>query len=294
METQHPLGLVEYTNDQYHAAPGISKSHLDVIAGKSPKHYWEKYINPKHEEPPKSLVFQKGQAMHTAILEPETMSERVIVGLPHDRRSKANQQAWAEYELEHAGKIILSREHLDDVERVVEAVWRSPEAAGLLTGGYAEQSIFAMMQVPDDEHETGLLLDHETGEVIEHLTKCQLDYVNWNRGYILDLKSSEDASPAGFAKSCANYRYPVQNAWYNDVLDASPFGYHPENWAFLVFEKEPPYAIGIHFLDEVDIARGRIAAHRDFKRIVQHRRANHWPDYGMSQKPLNLPSWTRL
>jgi hypothetical protein len=246
------------------------------------------------------------------------MKDRVIVGLPHDRRSKVNQQAWAEYELEHAGKIILSRDHLDDVERVVEAVWANADAAGLLTGGYAEQSIFAMMNVPSSAMDTtGLTIDNatglpidpmtgwlvspdgtfinaETGEVIQHLTKCQLDYVNWNRGYILDLKSSEDASETAFAKSCANYRYPVQNAWYNDVLDASPFGYHPPNWAFLVFEKEPPYALGIHFLDEVDIARGRIASERDFMRIAQHRHANYWPDYGMSRKPLHLPGWMKL
>lgn len=318
MQNEHPLGLVFMTNEQYHAAPGISKSHLDVIAKKSPKHYWEKYLNPDHEEPPKSAVFQLGQAIHTAVLEPETMTERVIVGLPHDRRSAANKQAWAEYELEHAGKVILSRDNFDHVKRVVDTIWKNPEARGLLTGGAAEQSFFAMMDVPSFgmetkgltiDHDTGLpidpmtgwlvspdgkFIDAETGEVIQYLTKCQTDYINWGAGYVLDLKSTEDASEEAFGKSCANYRYPVQNAWYNDVLDASPYGRHPEGWAFMAFEKEPPYAIGIHYLDDFDIARGRIAAQRDFMRIARHRHADHWPDYGMGTKPLKLPTWMKL
>lgn len=294
MQTEHPLGLVDMTNERYHASPGISKSHLDVIAKKSPKHYWEKYLNPDHEVEPKSAVFQFGQASHTAILEPETMDERVIVGLPHDRRSNANKQAWGEFELEHFGKIILTREQHDGVLRIVDNVWANPEAAGLLTGGKAEQSYFAMMDVIDPD-DGSVLIDNETGEIIQELVKCQTDYINWNAGYILDLKSTEDASEEGFGKSCANYRYPVQNAWYNDVLDASPYGRHPEAWAFLCFEKEPPFALGIYYLDDFDIARGRFAAQRDYKRIVECRRANHWPDYTVGgAKKLNLPRWMKL
>lgn len=290
MNVELPLGLVDMTNEQYHAAPGISKSHLDVIARKSPKHYWEKYINPDHEEDPKSQVFLIGKAMHTAILEPETMDERVIKGLPHDRRSSANKQAWAEYELEHAGKIILKQEDIDHVRRVVDAIWAHPVAAGLLTGGAPEQSFFAMMDVPDGEG--GVLIDHETGEIIQELTKCQTDY-RVRGSHIVDLKSTEDASEVGFGKSCANYRYPVQQAWYEDVLRAGG-DWQGESWAFLCFEKEPPYAIGIYFLDEFDVARGRVAAERDYKRIVECRRANHWPDYGEQIRKLQLPNWMKL
>ena len=67
-----------------------------------------------------------------------------------------------------------------------------------------------------------------------------------------------------------------------------------ENWAFLCFEKEPPYALGIYYLDEFDVARGRVAAERDYKRIVECRRANHWPDYGEQIRKLPLPNWMKL
>lgn len=294
MENEYPLGFVDMTNDQYHAAPGISKSHLDKIHFGSPKDYWHHYLNPNREPEEKSRVFLVGQAMHTAILEPETMAERVIVGLPHDRRSNANKQAWAEFELEHFSKIILTRAEMDDVERVVENVWAEPEIAGLLSGGVAEQSFFAMMPVPDGNG--GYLYDKETGEVIQELVKCQHDYRR--RGsHRIDLKSTEDASRPGFAKSCANYRYPVQQAWYTDVLEAG--GEDPEPFLFLCFEKKPPYNLGLYPIEEIDEAKGRVAAERDYNRIVMHKRANYWPSYFTSIKdsitnPLQMPGWMKL
>lgn len=295
MEITHPLGPVMMTNEQYHAGPGISKSHLDVIARQSPKHYWNHYLNPDREPEEVSKAKRFGQAAHTAILEPETMENRVIVGLPHDRRSNANKQAWAEFELEHAGKIIIAQSEMDDLRRIVDGVWSEPEIAGLLTGGVAEQSYFAMMQVPDGKG--GVLFDEETGEVIEELVKCQTDY-RVIGSHIIDLKSTEDASYDAFAKSCANFRYPVQNAWYVDVLDACEH-YNDEPFLFLAFEKEPPYAIALYQLEDVAVAAGRIAAERDFCRIVQHRRANYWPSYFRSIKdsitrPLSMPRWMKL
>lgn len=295
MDVEKLIGQVEMTNDQYHAAPGISKSHLDVIAQKSPKHYWHRYLNPNREPDEKSRAFLVGQAMHTAILEPETMEARVVVGLAHDRRSKVNQQAWAEFELEHWNQIILTRAEMDSVERVVENVWADSQIAGLLTGGVAEQSFFAMMPVPDGNG--GYLYDEETGEVIQELTKCQIDYRK--RGsHILDLKSTLDASKPAFAKSCANYRYPVQQSWYKDVLRAGN-DYLDEPFGFLCFEKDEPNVVALHFLDEFDEARGRIAHERDYNRIVTHRRANYWPTYFTSiadsvNNPLQMPGWMKL
>jgi len=145
-----------------------------------------------------------------------------------------------------------------------------PVAAGLLQGGKAEQSFYA--------------IDKETGELI----KCRTDYLAGD--IIVDVKTTDDASPAGFGKSAANYRYPLQVAWYHDVLDAA-FVEHPAHWVFLAVEKEPPYAIGLYFAQPEDIVRARPAGRRDFLRIVEHKRSGEWPDYGVEALPLQLPSW---
>lgn len=274
MSEDFPLGLVDMTNEQYHSAPGISKSHLDYIAGKSPAHYWHKYLNPNREPTLPTAAQQIGTAIHTAILEPELLDGSVVRGLDVDRRSNANKEAWAIFEHENAGKIILKAEDFDHVLRVRDAVHGHPVAAGLLTGGKAEQTYFAK--------------DEATGELI----KCRLDYFREDEGLIIDVKSTEDASPHGFAKSAANYRYDVQVAWYYRVLETL-YGWTPEAWVFLAFEKEPPYAIGVYFAQDHDIDRAREAADRDFQRIVEAKRSGAFPDYGVTPMPLELPGWVR-
>lgn len=268
----HPIGLVECTNDQYHRGPGISKSHLDSISGKSAKHYWQKYINPDRERTAPTPAMIIGSAIHSIILEPDLFPNEYVANPGIERRSNAGKAEYAAFEAEHKGKIILSDEDFQTCLAIRDAVHAHPLAAGLLTRGKAEQSFYA--------------IDQETGELI----KCRTDYLHDSGAMIVDVKSTEDASPDGFAKSAANFRYPVQTAWYHDVMD-SAFGEHPEHWVFMAVEKKPPYAIGLYFAQREDVARARLAARRDFMRIVEARRADHWPDYGTEALPLALPAW---
>lgn len=271
----HQTGLVQETNEQYHSGPGISKSHLDAINSASPRHYWHKYLNPDREPEEETPAKIMGSAVHSAILEPDDFKSAVVESPGFDRRTKAGKAEWEAFCSEHKGKIILSPDDFKTCLQIRDAVHRHPVASGLLVGGKAEQSFYA--------------IDRETGELI----KCRTDYLHDSGAMIVDVKTTDDASPNGFGKSSANYRYPVQTAWYYDVLDAA-YGEHPQDWVFLAVEKTPPYAIGIYFMEPDMVERGRIAARRDFLRIVQHRRSGEWPDYGMTPQPLALPSWSKL
>lgn len=268
--TPHPLGLVECSNETYHAGPGISKSHIDCIANASPRHYWHRYLNPDREpqEPTPAMVL--GSAIHSIVLEPDLFATGYVANPGIERRSNAGKAEYAAFEAENKGKIILSDDDYQSCLAVRDAVHMHPVAAGLLTGGKAEQSFYA--------------IDPEHGELI----KCRTDYLTGSM--IVDLKSTEDASPDGFGKSAANFRYPVQTAWYNDVMDAA-FGEHPEHWVFLAVEKKPPYAIGIYFAQPEAVQRARVAARRDLQRIVEAKRSGQFPDYGIEALPLSLPAW---
>lgn len=271
----HTVGLVVQTNEEYHSGPGISKSHLDAINGASPLHYWHKYLNPDREpeEPTPAKIL--GTAIHTAILEPDLVASTMIESPLFDRRTKVGKAEWEAFSAEHQGKIILSAEDYDSVIKIRDAVHRHPVAAGLLRGGRAEQSFYA--------------IEPETGELI----KCRTDYMHDSGAMIVDVKSTEDASPVEFGKSSANYRYTVQPAWYHRVLDAA-FGEHPQDWVFLAVEKKPPHAIGIYFVEPDQLERAHIAAQRDFEKIVACKRAGSWPDYGVEPRPLLLPGWSKL
>jgi PDDEXK-like domain of unknown function (DUF3799) len=271
----HPVGLVECTNDQYHSGPGISKSHLDAIATASPRHYWWKYLAPDRERQEPTAAMIMGTAVHSAILEPDLFTTEVIESPAFDRRTKVGKAEYEAFQQAHKGKIVLAPEDFAACLSIRDAVHAHPVASGLLRGGKAEQSFYAV--------------DRETGELI----KCRTDYLHDSGAMIVDVKTTEDASPSGFGKSAANFRYPIQTAWYNGVLDAA-FGEHPQAWVFLAVEKKPPYAVGIYFMDAETLARAEIAARRDFLRIVEHRRAGEWPDYGMQPMPLALPGWSKL
>lgn len=267
------LGLVEMTNDEYHAGPGISKSHLDVIAGKSPLHYWAKYIDPNRVREEPTAAMKLGTAIHAAVLEPDLLHKTCVADPGIDKRSNAGKAEWAAFKAEHAGKLILPDDDFQACLQVRDAVLRHPVARGLLSGGKAEQSFFA--------------IDSETGELV----KCRTDYLQDSGALVVDVKSTDDASPTGFAKSVANFRYHIQPPWYFDVLKTA-FGEAPANWVFLAVEKKPPYAIGAYFVHPTDVERAREVARRDLARIVECKRAGSFPDFAAEVLPLELPRWT--
>lgn len=271
----HPTGLVVMTNDEYHGSKGYSKSHLDVI-NKGDRHYWHRYLNPDREPEAPSAALIMGSAIHSAILEPDLFpSEYVMAPTGINRRTNDGKAAYAAFEKANAGKVVLDPDDYAMCLAVRDAVHKHPVASGLLQGGRAEQTVFA--------------IDPDTSELV----KCRMDYLHDSGGMIVDLKTTEDASPAGFGKSAANFRYPVQTAWYNDVLDAA-FGEHPPVWAFLAVEKKPPYCVGIYFTEDDQIIRARIAARRNLERILECKRTNVWQDYGYEPQPLLLPAWAKF
>lgn len=272
----HAVGLVLESNEAYHAGPGVSKSHLDAINSGCPRHYWQRYLNPDREPEQTTPAKIMGSALHTAILEPDLFPSEVIASPGFDRRTKNGKAEYEAFVTQHAGKIILDPDDYATCLAMRDAVYNHPVAGGLMRQpGKSEQSFYA--------------IDNETGELI----KCRHDRLLDSGAMSIDLKTTEDASPNGFGKSSANYRYPVQTAWYNRVLDTC-FGEHPAEWVFLAVEKSPPYVIGIYFVEPDLLARAEIAANRDFQRIIQHRRSGEWPDYGMQPMPLTLPAWAKL
>lgn len=262
-------GLVQMTNEEYHAAPGISKTHLDVISNKSPLHYRHYALHGSKTAPAKEF----GSAAHCVILEPNEFEHRYAVAPDVDRRTKIGKETYAAFLAENIGKDLIDAGEYEKCLYMRDAIHSHPHASGLLTGGLQEQTYFAS--------------DPETGELI----KCRFDYlIGGISGIAVDLKSAVDASEAGFGKSATKFRYDLQPAWYFDVLLAE-YGTRPEQFVWIAIEKEPPFAIGIYYATEEDIQAARVIARRDFMRILDHKRRDYWPDYGAEIKPLKLASW---
>jgi hypothetical protein len=246
---------------------------LDEIAAASPMHFWAKRLDPNRVRE-ENTAFDVGTAIHTAILEPDLLPEKVAAVPECDRRTKEGKAVAAAFELEHAGKVRLSHEDYQMVLAVRDAAYRHPVASGLLSRGHAEQSYFA------HDPETGALL------------KCRADYIYDDASMIIDLKSAVDASPAGFGRAAANFRYDLQASWYPDVVELAT-GERPPHFVWIALEKARPYAIGVYVATADQVKRARVLCRRNLLTLLEHERTQSWPDYGAVPQELQLPGWAR-
>lgn len=257
----HPAGTL--SNTAYHALDAVGKSDLDLIA-KSPAH-WKYAVR---EETP---AMRLGSAVHCAVLEPERFEQDYVTAPQCDKRTKAGKEAFAEFEAANSGKTVLS---LDDgmlCLRIAGSVREHPRVAEFLQQGQPEVS--ALWKDP------------------EFKVRCRARY-DWlqDAGVILDLKTTKDASPAKFARSCAAFRYHVQAAWYLDgYLQAT--GDLPMAFVFVAVEKTPPYAVALYEITADDLDYGRDLARRDLSRYATARELDVWQAYPEAVQPLSLPRW---
>jgi exodeoxyribonuclease VIII len=110
------------------------------------------------------------------------------------------------------------------------------------------------------------------------------------RGVIVDLKTTRDASPDGFAKSVAQYRYHVQAAFYSDGYRAA-FGEAPRGFVFIAVETEPPYLVAVYVASETMAQRGRIEYQTDLDTFRRCQDADTWPGYSDAPLTIDLPKW---
>jgi hypothetical protein len=60
------------SNEQYHADPAVSASHLHAIA-RSPYHYWSRYLDPNRKPVEPTAAMRLGSLVHCAVLEPDEL-----------------------------------------------------------------------------------------------------------------------------------------------------------------------------------------------------------------------------
>lgn len=95
---------------------------------------------------------------------------------------------------------------------------------------------------------------------------------------------------AAFAKSCANLRYHVQDAFYSEGY-CQAAGTWPRGFVFIAVEKTAPYAVACYTLDDVAKEKGRELYQQDLQTLQAAQAANAWPAYSDQIETLTLPAW---
>lgn len=244
----------------YFKADRMNNSALKLI-NKTPLHY-KQSLEQQREETRAMMI---GSAVHTAVLEPKTLLERYAVAPKCDKRTKEGKTVWSD--LEATGKILLSADDYQMIDAISQSVRSNATAAKLLSFGVAELTLFT--------------------DIDGVAAKARMDW--YRPGIIVDLKTTDDASPTGFSRSCATYGYAQQAAWYLDCCEAAEIDAH--TFIFIVVEKSAPYAVAIYELDAASLEFGRAQYHYALNKYKDCTAQNEWPGYSLNIQKLALPAW---
>ena len=258
----------EMTNAEYHAHKAISKSKLDA-ARKSGRHLQDMLYGPPRES---TSHFDMGTVLHASALPGEDADE-IAVRMPEGMK-KTTKEGKA-FVAEHQGKIILNPSDAYVVDQMMLSLREHPFSASLVNGelkGKAEQSFFCT------DKETGLEL------------KARPDFILDDCSLILDLKTTVDASPKGFQRSVANYRYFVQASHYLDVIEGAT-GTRPQAFLFIAVEKARPFSTAVYMADQAMIDLGKKQAREDLNNIAQWIADDKFPGYSERVEEISLPKW---
>jgi len=259
---------INMTSDDYHSHPAISNSNR-AAARQSGRHYFD-----QKEGPPRASTapFNLGTLLHATALPGENV-DQIAVRMPEGLK-KTTKEGKA-FISTNEGKIIVNAADAFAIDQMMLSMLEHPFSASLIKGdlpGKSEQSFFAV----DPETELEL--------------KCRPDFILDDYSWIIDLKSTLDASPKGFQRSLTNYRYFVQAAWYLDVVEMET-GRRPEAFVFVAVEKQRPFNVGVYCADEQMIQVGKQHAREDLMNIAKWKNTGVYPGYSNRAEMISLPKW---
>jgi hypothetical protein len=253
---------------EYHARADIGSGALKALL-RSPAHYQAEYINRVHvDEKP---AYRVGTLTHTACLEPDHWALMHVRGIDGDGRTKAVQEARKAQAVAALGKTVVPPDEYDLAEAMAASV-RAHKAAG-----------FLLREV--DGTEISIFWEDEvTGVACKGRLDCS------RAGVVIDLKTCQDASPAEFARSIANYGYGVQAAHYLDGYRAT-HGKDAEAYVWIAVEKTAPHVVAVYAASPDLLSTGRTQRLRALDRLCECRASGVWPGYSERIESIDLPRW---
>ncbi|WGM03909.1 PD-(D/E)XK nuclease-like domain-containing protein [Arsenophonus nasoniae] len=227
-------------NSTYHAANGYSSTQIRLVqkSGLGALDWYKKA--PIQGEKTRALLI--GDAVHTAILEPELFPLRYVSAPELDLRTKDGKKILSDFEKKNLtlARLVLKKEEFEAIQLMRDSALAYPLVAELLENGEPELSIFYRT-------EKGTLL------------KIRPDWLGLYSGvpFILDVKTTDDVHD--FGKSVDKFGYHLQAAFYR-IIAQKVFNLDID-FLFCAIGKRPEcgrYPVQLGMLDEEDSEEGEI------------------------------------
>ena len=257
------------SDQNYFEKDAISATLLKAIIKQSPVPAEERM---KSFEPTANMKL--GTAFHAIMLEPENYGDLIAVTPNVDRRTKAGKEEYNKF-LETVGqKTIITTEQ----EGLVQLMWAStashPEFTRLNELCYAKEMeidfMFEGMQC-----------------------KSKIDMVDDN-GTIVDIKTTQDASPEAFMRQSANLLYHLQLAWYAKAMGLK---WNEVDAYIVAVENSKPHGVAVYKFSQIALLEGWELCKRGVELWKEYKENcvlgyGSFP-YGKETVELDLPMWAR-
>ncbi len=253
----------------YAALRAVNYSTLKQME-KSPAHYLHSVMNRSSED---SDALQRGRIVHCAVFEPDLLTTKFIA-YPRTRSGKE----WEAFRAAHSHMDICTARMWDAAMETSLAVRGDATARKYVSAGRSELTIQWQHVVEPMAGFPGW----------SEAMKGRLDFVA-DAGYLVDLKTTKDASPSGFGRSVVTYEYLMQAAMYVDGWAAATGKVLP--YVFVAVESAAPNVVQCYQVPEHLIELGRDKYRAALAKVRVCRETNSWPGYASAELELELPPW---
>lgn len=242
-----PISNAEYHGDNAY----LSSSSLKMVLTDIERFHREKILGIKPEER-SSPALEEGSYAHSLILEPDKVAEEYAFFPGSIKRGAEFQK----FKTDNPGKIIISEVQDARTKALIEAYHRRPEAVELFKGGEAEQTICAMIKgVP---------------------IKVRFDYVNVDKGYIADVKTSGFPVDAdSFRLTIDKYAYDLSAALYTMVAEEY---YHKQFRFYFVCLSKEDLSCEVFYASDDTLRAGRSKVYEAIEKYKKCLKTNVWKD----------------
>lgn len=250
-------------NKEYHSLDARSSTDLRNILKSE-----ELFMSKLNEiiEPTKAM--QQGTALHTYFLEREKFKDEVSI---KSSDIKLTTKAGKEWVAEQKDKIIIDEEFFN-IFPIIEEKIDNKASDIFRIGGLTEASFFWKDKYDID-------------------CKCRPDYISSDFSYMIDLKTTADASPRGFKSSVIKFNYAVQAQFYLRGIEKST-NQKPSKFYFIAIEKTKPYHVEVYDLDETWLSISDKDIDEALYRIDSLRSRNYKPNgYSTECTTLHPPDY---
>jgi hypothetical protein len=303
----------QWTDEEYFAdREYVRKGWLDKITlqpemGGSPACF-KAYIDGAQQKSTAAMEF--GSAFHGAVLE-----NKQLMPVHATRRGTKAYEAEASMILESDAQATpLPVKDYDRAMFMKEALNNPQTPAAQL----ANQMLFATpgmnefifhgeteVAAPDAQQLQGALHFSLPGETYMVRVKAKVDRacLHEDKLVVIDLKTSANASPYDFSRSCAKYRYIYQQAYYGRVVRRWLAGgneFDFETPAFpdfehylIVVQSDRSGTVAVYKCDQEDLVYEHAQMEEDLGLYGLCNAHNYWPPATCNPSTIRLPAWYR-